>query len=474
MKTYVAVVLEQTINAINVDDEDNEVVSLKTNKAYSNCLFVSPQIDEIITLLEIEKGCRADFLDIECLDKEVRQSLTFVDTSKWVWSLSEMVKYYLNREITWDEEHLKDILVALKECFLAMKSKGKDEWSRIEQIELPVNRLLYKSQRRGFYVDKEAIKEECEKCFSEKYHLKNRIQLELGQVVPNIHQYMLTIGIPEWKINRYSKKIFAKDHQELKLYNDLEKAERDFSYLMYMSSYRQDDKCKPIYKGFGTSTGRITMRDPALQNLNRKYRSFIKEPDVEENGWKYIYVDYSQFEAGILAGFTKNKKLIKLYKDEQIYDKLGKIVGVDRDMAKTYFYCFVYGGIVCKGAEKFFEEYCSKSALDSIVEKAKTKGKIASLLGNNRILELDGENKWVVNHLIQSTSSLIFKKALLNVESINADNIHLIMPMHDAALYLVKEDVDENVVKRLFVEAFKEYLPDITPIVKLKDYFGGE
>ena len=97
-----------------------------------------------------------------------------------------------------------------------------------------------------------------------------------------------------------------------------------------------------------------------------------------------------------------------------------------------------------------------------------------SLFGNARILDSNGENKWLINHLIQSVSSLIFKKALLGIETINSGNIELVVPMHDAALYMVNSMIDDEQIKRVFINAFKEYFPKINPIVNLKDYFKGE
>lgn len=219
----------------------------------------------------------------------------------------------------------------------------------------------------------------------------------------------------------------------------------------------------------------IIIREPALQNLKRDYRQFLKDSDLTDK--EYVYVDYSQYEAGILAGITKNDKLIDLYHRGEIYDKLAKVSHVDKDMAKVFFYYFAYGGVIVDGAESFFNEYCSKAKIDEMIEQITEEGKVGTKLGNVRVLNPEGDRKWVVNHLIQSTSSLIFKQALLNVEVINSNNrIQLVMPMHDAALYIVDshdEDVKDE-IKRQFITAFKNYFPNINPIVKFKDYFAGE
>lgn len=475
MKTYIVVVYEQVVSAISADKDENQIEELKAQRYYPNCLFVTPHVSELLTTPRLADTCKAKILDLECLDKEIRQSLAYVDTHSWVWNEAEMVKYYLDIDLNVEEKQVEKILPILKECFCKMKELGKEEWERIEKIEIPINTLLYRAQRKGFYVNTEAVKAECEKCYSEMYHLRNKIQIEYGQVTPNVQQYMLDHGISQWHIDHYKRKILAGHHPELNDYSQLEKAERDFKSLIYMSSFAKNRNCSPLYKGFGTSTGRIMMREPALQNLKREYRIFLKDPSLKDK--EYLYVDYSQFEAGILAGIIDNKKLIDLYNHGDIYDKLKSLTNVDRDMAKTYFYCFVYGGFVAKGAESFFDEYCPQADIDKIVTKAQKVGMVCSSLGNVRKLNPNEENKWVVNHLIQSTSSLIFKEALLKVDSINRfGKIELLMPMHDAALYLVDgedEGIKEEIQKQ-FVAAFKNRFPKINPIVKFKDYFKGE
>lgn len=305
MKIYIVVVYEQVAYAISAEESDS-IETIKKKRLYPNCLFVTPHVSELLSCLD--DGCMAKILDFECLDKEIRQSLNYVDIHKWEWNEAEMIKYYLDKDLEGEENQIDAVLLLLKECFCEMKNKGNGEWERIEKIEIPVNSLLFRAQRRGFYVNHQAILDECENCFSEMYHLKNKIQIEYNQVVPDVTQYMLDHHISQWTIDHYKLKILAKKHPELSTYIQLNKTEKAFESLIYMSSFSEGKRCQPQYKGFGSATGRIMMREPALQNLKREYRKFLMDPDKE-----YIYIDYSQFEAGILAGITKNKNLIDLY-----------------------------------------------------------------------------------------------------------------------------------------------------------------
>lgn len=57
------------------------------------------------------------------------------------------------------------------------------------------------------------------KLFSEMYHLKNKIQIEYNQVVPDVTQYMLDHHISQWTIDHYKLKILAKTSRIKYLYS---------------------------------------------------------------------------------------------------------------------------------------------------------------------------------------------------------------------------------------------------------------
>ena len=83
------------------------------------------------------------------------------------------------------------------------------------------------------------------------------------------------------------------------------------------------------------------MRQPALQNLRKENRDVIL-PDIN---MRLLYVDYSQFEAGILASMSKDELLINLY-NQDIYNDLAQFVFGDKSKrgdAKVIFYRYMYG-----------------------------------------------------------------------------------------------------------------------------------
>ena len=92
-------------------------------------------------------------------------------------------------------------------------------------------------------------------------------------------------------------------------------------------------------------------------------------------------------------------------------------------------------------------------------------------MGNRRVVKDEDDEKWIMNHYIQGTSSLIFKQALIDVYNQFHNNAELVIPMHDAALYMVDSSVDTNSIINTFKKAFTKWIPNCKPIVKEKNFF---
>lgn len=102
-------------------------------------------------------------------------------------------------------------------------------------------------------------------------------------------------------------------------------------------------------------------------------------------------------------------------------------------------------------------------------------GHVASLFGNRRLRKTTGEHlsvkeqRWALNHTVQSTASLIFKEALNGI--IAEFGIEpVILPVHDAVLLQFPDD--ENFGDRaqrateIMVERFSHRVPGVRAIIK--------
>ncbi len=470
-KEIVVYIDESTFYWVDLDSRENIRKNFSSQKLLQSIRLITFQPDLLVNYLG-EKVSRYEILDFECLDKQIRQSIGLKGPQDQ-WNVPNMLSAYLDvEEKTWKYEDRFDLLKLLAACYVKMKELGAGEWQRIEKIEIPVNKILYKAQLNGLYFKNEKIEEKCSDLFRSIYNYKNQIQLDFGFVGDDIESYLHSRKICYHKPVDAEIKYLSREHPELELFQKIAKCKRNLNSLIYLSSVRQDvAKCKPLFKGFGTSTGRVTLRDPAIQNTSKDLRFLLKDDNLSED-YRYVYVDYAQFEAGILAGLTGNKTFQNLYEKDSVYEELQTMSGLpDRDTAKTAFYCFVYGGRIWKDTESFFSKYGLQEFLDARKANAIGQGYVETKLGNRRVICSEADSSWVINHEIQGTSSLIFKQALIDVQQSFGAKVALQIPMHDAALYIVHSSISTESIVDTFKGAFQKWIPKSNPIVKEKDFF---
>jgi hypothetical protein len=211
------------------------------------------------------------------------------------------------------------------------------------------------------------------------------------------------------------------------------------------------DGTRPVVDVFGSRTSRVQLRSPSLQNIPKRYRSIIRPHD----GTQLSYVDFDQFEVGIMAALSGDEELKQLFAAGDMYDLFANthlgLVG-SRKAAKQLFLSYAYGmsrkalvdaatslGVdrqKAKDAFRRFQRYEEwKKAIWADFERT---GRVATIMGNHYRRsgrgQLTGkEKRSAVSQVVQGTASLIFKRALLAIAS--SDDVRVILPMHDAVLF---------------------------------------
>lgn len=220
----------------------------------------------------------------------------------------------------------------------------------------------------------------------------------------------------------------------------------------------------PIAETHSTVTSRMYYKNPTVQNLAKRYRDIF----IADNDRTLSYVDYDQFEIGIMAALSKDKKLEEIYSNTDIYKKFSlEIFGDEgkRSISKKLFLAFTYGmthvnlleAVKQHGGDKevarlFFDQFAVFIEWRVGIEKLFLEnGRISTLFGNN--LERTGvgelsfkEKRSCVSHVVQGTGSLIFKKALLELSK--DSEIEILIPMHDAVLvqHLPAYDISKIII----------------------------
>ena len=229
----------------------------------------------------------------------------------------------------------------------------------------------------------------------------------------------------------------------------------------------------------GTATGRLSCRDPNLQNIpvrneaGRRIRSAFTAPE----GKVLISADYSQIELVVLAHLSGDKNMSQSFIDGTDVHKAtaALIYGVAPDAvtpemrrtAKTINFGVIYGmsafrlardlEISRTQASQFIENYFAQySSVDSFIKdtikKAEETGWVETLFGRRRpIMNINSRNKLekaaaeriAVNTPVQGSAADIVKTAMLAVSDAlktSASPARLLLQVHDELIFECPDD----------------------------------
>lgn len=232
------------------------------------------------------------------------------------------------------------------------------------------------------------------------------------------------------------------------------------------------------YLQTGTATGRLSSRNPNLQNIpvRNEDGKRIRTAFIASSGSLLLSADYSQIELVILSHVAQDEALQKAFLTGQDIHRhtAALIFGIDvtevtaeqRRMAKTINFGVMYGmsafrlagelHISNREAQDFINDYFERfngvrSFIQTIHNEAEASGKVATLFGRERLVpEIQSRNRTekaqgeriAVNTVIQGTAADIMKMAMLNVarrmesEQLNS---RLLLQVHDELIFEVPE-----------------------------------
>ena len=284
--------------------------------------------------------------------------------------------------------------------------------------------------------------------------------------------------------------------EELALYDPIPKMILEFREMTKLQSTYVEtlpemcDKNGRIHTDFvqtGTATGRLSCRDPNLQNIpvrneaGRRIRSAFTAPE----GKVLVSADYAQIELVILAHLSGDENMCRAFTEGTDVHKAtaALIFGVEpenvtqemRRTAKIINFGVIYGmsafrlandlGISRTKAAEFIENYFNKYSsintfITETIRKAEEKGYVETLFGRKRPiaginsknrLEKSGAERIAVNTPVQGSAADIVKKAMLDVDealSKEKNGARLLLQVHDE-LILECPDNPETIEKTI-------------------------
>lgn len=235
------------------------------------------------------------------------------------------------------------------------------------------------------------------------------------------------------------------------------------------------------YHSDATKTGRLSSKDPNLQNIPVKgdWGIKVREAFVAPPGSKLISADYNQIELRVMAHLSQDKNLVEIFKKgedihtrtaAEILDKKPEdITKDDRRIAKMVNFGIMYGispfglsrqlkidrEVAKQIIDRYFAEFTGvKIWLEKTLSDAYAKGYVETLGGFRRyLIELKQGNyrvraageRQAINAPVQGTAADIIKAAMIRLHSqLKNYQTKMILQVHDE---LVFEVPDSEVVK---------------------------
>jgi len=258
----------------------------------------------------------------------------------------------------------------------------------------------------------------------------------------------------------------------------------------------RDGRLHTTFVQTGTATGRLSSREPNLQNIPVRDEEGrrIREAFTACPGWLLISADYSQIELVILAHLSGDRNLISAFLEgKDVHARTaalifgideGEVRGDQRRIAKTINFGVMYGmsafrlagelGISRTQAAAFIDAYFKtysgvKMFIDDLVKKTEETGYASTILGRRRCIQgINSRNKTekaaaervAVNTPIQGSAADIVKTAMLRVDralSSRNTQARMLLQVHDELILecpegevptiaaLVKEEMESAV-----------------------------
>ena len=391
------------------------------------------------------------------------------------------------------------------------------------EIEMPLANVLRSMEQAGFLLDQTAL---------------NELAVEMDQQMSELTSDIYDLSGEEFNLNS-PKQLGVVLFEKLGLQtgkkrtggnystdaDELERLREDHPVVEKVIAYRQisklkstfvdgltravnnkDGRVRTTFSQVQTATGRLSSSEPNLQNIpiRTEAGAKIRRVFISSPGYVLLDADYSQIELRLLAHLSQDEAMLEAFNSNQdihmntacsIFGLPPELISSDqRSAAKTVNFSIVYGisdyglardlRIPLKKAHEYISGYNARypgvrAYLDSLVEDARAKGYVETMLGRRRyISELKSTNRNVrmfgeraaMNAPIQGTAADMIKLAM-----VRADNefrqrglsSRLILQVHDELIVeapIGEADQASAILQNCMEQAVKLSVPLIAEV----------
>lgn len=430
--------------------------------------------------------------------KETKIALWLCDSSKTDPSTEDVLTYT-------DTDSLSTARKKLME-----EMEDKEVMQVFSDIERPLISIVEKMEEVGVQIDKDYLQDlsdEYEKKLSE---IEEKIYQEAGKEFninspQQLSEVMFSdMEIPTSGLAKTSTGAISTRESEL------EKLADNHSIAEYVLEHRgiqkllstyihvlpervaEDGRLHADFIQSGTTTGRMSSKNPNLQNIpvRSKDGRKIRGAFVAKEGAKLVALDYSQIELRIAAWLSDDERLTNIFKEGRdihsavASDVFGvsedKVTKNQRSKAKVINFGILYGmGVDAlrknlgddtsrSEAQDYLDQYFKnyKGIADFMEEKkqeVREQGYTTTYFGRRRYFpEIYSSRSWVqaraermaINAPVQGTQADIIKLAMIEVDDYLSSSdldgsVDLLLQVHDELIYEVDEAKVESVAEEI-------------------------
>jgi DNA polymerase-1 len=436
------------------------------------------------------------------------------DADSTSYDLAKLIEKYLVGELNADVTALPKVAAALKE-----QMEFKKLLPLYNDIEMPLVSVLAAMEIAGIKVDAKLMNDKDKEFAARLKLLESKAKEEAGDpdFNPQSPKQLGTILFEKLKLPviKKTKTGYSTDVsvlEELADKHPLVKTILEYRILAKLySTYlegmkplinKADGRIHTHFQQMVTVTGRLSSTDPNLQNIPTRTEigRGIRELFVPGENYDWLMsCDYSQIELRILAHIAQDALLMDAFtKGQDVHLRtaaevfgmpLNEVTLELRQRAKAVNFGIVYGisdfglakqiGSTRKEAAEFIAHYFArytgvKKYMEQVVEEARQKGYVTTLLGRRRYLpDIRSSNfnrrnfaeRTAINTPIQGTAADIMKLAMLDVDKALKEakvQSRVLLQVHDELILEVTESEKEQVgklVEDVMEQAFKLAIP---------------
>ena len=376
----------------------------------------------------------------------------------------------------------------------------------LDEIELPLIKILYETEKNGFKICPEGMREFGEALEGLADELTSRIYMQAGKEF-NINSpkqlgeiLFVDLGLPYQK--KKTKTGYSTDAQTLEElryispiiddileYRQVTKLKNTYADALPLLA-DENNRIHTDFKQALTATGRLSSADPNLQNIpiKTKMGRQMRKYFITDDGYTLVDADYSQIELRLLAHIADDYNMKEAFiNGEDIHRKTAAAVfglpeeAVNDEMrkrAKAVNFGIVYGisgfslskdiGTTVSEATRYIKNYLMNYPsidryLDEVVKDATAKGYTTTVHGRRRYIpELAAQNaimrnfgkRVAMNAPIQGSAADIMKIAMIRTsDRLKAEKLdaRIVMQVHDELIIEARDD-QVDIVKRILKE----------------------